>query len=106
MHKTGVIGLAVLLAGTAACGAKSEQARAKPAPIDTAELARRVQRLTASFADADSDAAIGELRYRERIVDLGGPGVVDAEGRDGGERKRRRGSVRGRGRLHRSTADE
>ena len=58
MHRTVVLGLAVLLlAGTTACGAKTEQARAKPAPIDTAELARREQRLTASLADADSDAA-------------------------------------------------
>ena len=52
-----VIGLAVLLAGTTACGAKVEQAKAKPASVDSTELARRAQRLTASLADADSDAA-------------------------------------------------
>ena len=57
MRRTIVIGLAGLLAGITACGTKVEPAKTKTVSIDSTELAQRAQRLTASLADADSDAA-------------------------------------------------
>ena len=57
MRRIMVIGLAVLLAGTTACGPNSKQATAKAAPVDSSELTRRAQRLVASLAAVDSDAA-------------------------------------------------